>query len=486
MKYTAKISAGLLALLMLGQSLSACGKQAADAADGTQAKPETETKAAEELRYLDTLESRDMEGFQYRIVAQHSETRPNFLISEEVTGEVVNDAIHTRDNALENRLNIELVRIPYADRGVLKSDVTKSLMANSDEYDLIITAFSDGINSMTTQNLLMDLTTIPHITLDSQYWNKSISDYMRFNGKQFFTSGPVSVSYLYTPTHVLVNRDLAKELQLPDMQELVMEGKWTIDMMASMMKDAAYDLNGDGNMKMPDDRFAAIWGHTFGNEMYLAAGLHAVQSDSSGNWTINIDDADSVDFILKCADLFSDKSKMLVFTGTNVDHYKVFTEGRLLFIDSTVANTIFYVRGMEQDFGILPIPVLNEGDPYLTECNTWLPSGIAVPITATDTERLGLIMETMAVYSYDYLLPAVAEKTLGKVSHTNTDYQILTMTFNNASFELNTIMDFGGSSQLLRSACFGAVKNFASSYEKIHDAAQKALDDFLAAADESD
>ena len=265
-----------------------------------------------------------------------------------------------------------------------------------------------------------------------------------------------------------------------------MEGKWTIDTMASMMKDAAYDLNGDGKMKMQDDRFAAIWGHTFGNEMYLAAGLHAVQSDSSGNWTINIDDADSVDFILKCADLFSDKSKMLVFTGTNADHYKVFTEGRLLFIDSTVANTIFYVRGMEQDFGILPIPVLNEGDPYLTECNTWLPSGIAVPITATDTERLGLIMETMAVYSYDYLLPAVAEKTLGKVSHTNTDYQILTMTFNNASFELNTIMDFGGSSQLLRSACFGAVKNFASSYEKIHDAAQKALDDFLAAAEESD
>jgi len=482
MKSTLKIGAFLLALFLLIPGVAGCGSPSISAEDTTAVMDpviETEPVTEAETEYLDVLETKDMDGYAYRIVAQHTEDRPNFPLSDEMTGEVVNDAVHSRDEALKARLNITLSPISYTDRGVLKSEVARTILAQDDAYDLIMTAFSDGINTLVTQNLLEDLTTIPYITLDSVYWNKSIAENMRFNGKQFFTSGASSVSYLYSSTHMLVNRTMAEGLQLPDMQALAFEGKWTVDTLASMMTNAASDLNGDGKMVMEDDRYAAILGHTLGNEMYMAAGLHAVSCDENGNWILNIGDEDSMNFIQKCASLFSDTSRMLNFASTSEPHYRVFTEGRSLFIDSTVRNTIYFVRGMEEDYGVLPIPVLNEGDPYLTECNTWLPSGIAVPVTATNPERLGLIMETMAVYSYEHLVPAVAEKALGKVSNTSSDYQILTMTFDNCSFELNTIMDFAGTSVSLRGACFGTPSNFASYWAKVKTKAQQALDDFI-------
>ena len=233
-------------------------------------------------------------------------------------------------------------------------------------------------------------------------------------------------------------------------------------------------------MTPEEDRYVFVVEGTFGNALYMSGGLVAVSSDSEGNWTLNIGSEESVNLVDKCAAIFNDPSK--IYTDVNASnptlYSALFTEGRCLFISANIMHTTSY-RDMDDDFGILPVPVFNEGDPYLTACNTWLPSGIAIPLTCQDTEKIGLITETLAAYSHEYLMPAIIEKTLGKIARDSTSYQIMMILYDNSAFDFNTIMNFSDTSNMLRAAVIGATENFASSYKKIQKPAEKQLSKFI-------
>ncbi len=474
----------ILAALLL--SLVSCGNTTGTTeATDTAAADTTPIETAPETAYLDALPVEDFQGYTYRMVAQHTDARPNFAASDEITGEALQDAIVQRKQSTMERLNIDIEEIGYENRGTLHTDVAKTIRAGDDAYDIIITSLSDGINHLTTQSCLLDLTTLPHVTLDSERWNLSMAENMRIDGKQYFTTGVTSVCYLYTPQAVIFNKQIAAENSLPDLYETVLEGKWTVDFMGEMMKDAAIDLNGDGKMTAKEDRWAFLVEGNYGGALYMAGGFQSVSPDQEGNWGFHLTDAASVDFIDKCAAIFYDEAS--IYTDENAAdqplYHAIFTEGRALFTTFYIKAATDY-REMETDFGVLPIPVLREGDPYLVACNTWLPSGIAVPVTCQDPARTGLIMETMAAYSYDQVLPAIIEKTLGKTARDEQSYQIMMLMYENTAYDFNTIMDFGGTSALLRGAVIGARDNFVSSYEKIQTKAETALAEFIASCRE--
>ena len=142
------------------------------------------------------------------------------------------------------------------------------------------------------------------------------------------------------------------------------------------------------------------------------------------------------------------------------------------------------MREMEDDFGILPPPKFTEEVPaYYTACNTWLPSGVGVPKICSDPDRTGLVMETMAAVSQELLTPAVYDVTLqGKVSRDEESAAMLDLIYANTAFDLNTILDFGGSSILLRACVLGEQENYVSAYAKIKKIADKNLQKFVAFA----
>lgn len=471
----------LLAILLASAALAGCGQSETDTTADTTAVDTTPVETEPETAYIDTLEERDLNGYSYRMVAQHMDSRPNFASSEEMTGEPLNDAILQRKNATMERLNIQIEEIGYEDRGTLRNDVSKTIRAGDDAYDIILTPLSDGINSLTTQNCLLDLVTVPHLTLESERWNASIAENMRIDGKQYFTTGVTSVCHLYVPQTVLFNKELATNYGLPDLYEVVLDGKWTVDNMNTYMEDVTVDLNGDGELKPQDDQYACIVEGTFGNALYMAAGFQSVYPDANSNWAFHLTDANSIDFIEKCAGIFGDKSRVYADPDSADQplYESIFTEGRSLFVSASIRHATNF-REMECDFGVLPIPVLHEGDKYLVSCNTWLPSGIGVPVTCQDPERTGLIMETMAAYSYDTILPAIVEKVLGKTARDEESYQIMMMMYENTGFDFNTIMNFADTSTMLRSAVIGATENFVSSYASVQKRADTALAEFLA------
>ena len=104
----------ILAALITAGTFAGCAAAPAEESEQLSAQPEAEIAAEEteaETTYADTLEKRNLDGYSYRIVAQHTADRPNFAQSEDITGDVLNDAILTRNQQVTERLNIKIDEI---------------------------------------------------------------------------------------------------------------------------------------------------------------------------------------------------------------------------------------------------------------------------------------------------------------------------------------------------------------------------------------
>lgn len=360
----------------------------------------------------------------------------------------------------------------------------RAVNAGDETYDMIITALSQGINTLTTGEMLFDLREIPHLTLDSIYWNKSMYENMHFFGKQYFTTGPISAQLYQTPIVMMFNKRLANDLDLGNLYQIVLDGAWTVDKLAEMSKDFSSDINSDGKMD-ENDQWGLVIDGTFGNALYTGAGLDTV-ARTDDSYTLTLDSAQSVAVIDKCTALFGDRKQVINDKEGSKGYNKIFRDGRALFMDYTILGTMS-MRDMDDDFGIIPCPKFDENQKqYYSACNTWLPSGIGIPMLCSNPEDTGLIMETMARASYDIMVPAIYEKTLhGKVARDDESSLMLDIIFENAAFDFNTVFNFADTSTLLRYAVTGDQENFVSTYTKKQTAAQKALDKVVAFAKEN-
>jgi hypothetical protein len=144
------------------------------------------------------------------------------------------------------------------------------------------------------------------------------------------------------------------------------------------------------------------------------------------------------------------------------------------------------LRDMKDDFAILPIPKWDEAQTeYNTSCNTWLPSGIAVPKNCSIVDDLGLVLETMAYYSQEMVTPAVYEITLqGKVSRDDSSAKMLDIIYGGAAFDFVTAFNFANAGNILREMVTGDQQNFVSVYARIKKPAQAELNKVMSFAED--
>ena len=291
-------------------------------------------------------------------------------------------------------------------------------------------------------------------------------------------------SYYLTPIHIRANLRLIDEYDLEDPYELVLSGKWTADKLSEMAKDKYQDLNQNATAD-DDDFFGLIMDGTFGNALYTGAGLDTV-SHEGGEYKLTLDSEQSVNLIEKYASLFGDRNQyMNDLNGSQSWDTDVFKAGNCIFQPSTILGTMD-LRDMKDDFAILPIPKWDEAQTeYYTSCNTWLPSGIAVPKNCSIVDDLGLVLETMAYYSQEMVTPAVYEITLqGKVSRDDSSAKMLDIIYGGAAFDFVTAFNFANAGNILREMVTGDQQNFVSVYARIKKPAQAELNKVMSFAED--
>ena len=477
-----KLLSFLLVIVMISVIIASCGSgdtgNDADTNSNDQSANEVETTPEEQVYYLDTIPKEDYEGASFTIFAQHMPTRPNFSIGE-LNGDVLNDALYNRITELEVRYNINIIELGLEDRGQVRTNVSNAVMADDPAYDLVMTSMADGMNTLMPSGYLYNLNSLPTLDLSQQWWSQSCNENLRFSDKLYVTTGAITACYYYTPMVMTFNTSISEDYGINDLYTAILDGKWTIDLLNSYMTDVAHDLNGD-NVMDANDFYSLLVDEEAGKALFVGVGGKLTEMDNDGYY-LALDSDGNQSLLDKLNGIFKDKNTVMHYQSINTDNVKLFTESRSLFCIITMLNVINDFRSMEDDYGIIPLPKLNEGQPdYYTHGNPWAPSGVGVPITCRNPELTGMVMESLAFISYETVIPAVYEVTLQeKIARDQNSKAMLDLIYGDIRFDLNSIYDFGGSSSLVRTYAAGFTDNFASAYAALSEKANMALQDIL-------
>ena len=407
MKTRILASAILLALLL--SSCSGAGNTPVGTSDDQTTPPETEP---ETTALSDNVPKLDFGGAEFRTIEQSS--TKNSFYSAESTGDIINDTIYDRNREIEERFNVTFaptIQEWYTDITKL---VKQSVMAGSDDYDLVFGQIFDT-STLAMNGMCLDWNILPYMDFTKPWYTANIQQ-ASIGDKLFMIESDLSTSYTDQTWMLVYNQTKAEQYQdFPDLYSLVREGKWTIDKMSELIADKYQDLNGDSERNEGD--FFGIISNQDGCQ--LAAFVYGADvrlAAIGDDMTVSnpIGEERSIDAIMKLHDLFNvnpgSVSKMTdkKITTDYSTQRKYFVDGMVLFAPvqvSTLMNEEF--RGFEDHYGVLPIPKYDEAQK---DYHTVVDGGaniMVVPASAPadSYEMIGALTEALSAASYLDLTP---------------------------------------------------------------------------------
>lgn len=441
------ISNALLSVLLLGLVSSCASQTDGDTDSETTSAPETTTAETESGLFSDMLSPVDFGGADFTILTINElsgTTLPTTLnYAESETGEVVNDTLFARDRWLEETYNVNVEYILSDESSAaFASQLVGSVMAGDYYYDACIMDVAVIAKTMLLNNCSYPINYIDTINIDADYWMPELNADMYIGDGLYFSASAISPRYYGSVYIYMFNTEMAEELQLENMYDLVKDGKCTLDKMFELSRLAVNDTDGntiiDGN-----DRLGQLSDCVEG--LIYSSGYKVLKNDG-GELVCQLKDEGLIELCQKIAAFFMEDG--IFDTTTKVfDSGAVLNNGNTLFYTPVTFNLADY-RDLGWDYGILPFPKQNEAqEEYICYSQPWATATVVVPITLTGEtlDRAGTLIDAMAAYGYDYVRPAVYENVLQmKGARDEESAEIIDLIFDNVTFEL--IVMFGGDS----------------------------------------
>ena len=142
-------------------------------------------------------------------------------------------------------------------------------------------------------------------------------------------------------------------------------------------------------------------------------------------------------------------------------------------------RSVEILRGMEADFGILPVPKYDESQEYYSHTvNPWVAMLMAVPIrTDGDLEKIGAVTNAYAKLGHDMMIPAYYELTLQrKISRDDESEISIDIILANMRYDQGYMYNWGNIGGFTLNL---KPDNLLSAYERIENAAKKELDKMI-------
>ena len=405
------------------------------------------------------------------------------IYSEGENGDPLNDAIYRRNRKISESLNVDIEVYPMDDFGSSSTLLRQLIQSGEDVFDIALVQ-ADGLRNLLGTSGLVDLYTLPNVDFSHTWWDQGSVAEMTILDKMYTVTGDISLYLNYAPITYFFNKKLVTELSLDDPYQLVRDGKWTLDSVIALSKAAASDLNGDGVMSETDDRYGMLsepGSLTFATH---AAGVSLTDKDAEGLPVLNVD----IDRASAVTDLFAPFMRDTNINLMNVTvkgsynnpftelFLPMFTENRALFYNNQLLVAL-NLRDMEADFGILPAPKLDEAQAnYYTPFNDWWGTFLIMPVTNTNYEMTGHVVEALGYWGQQLVKPAYMETTISSKALRDEDsLEMLDIIFDNRIYDLATLYNWNSidsfSSDLATSS-----QNYATRYAKIEKSVKKSIE----------
>lgn len=487
----------LLALLMIVPALSACSENPAGTPD-TPADPATPAGTAEEAAAdtdeLSALEQRQLipdnlpdvkyDGRDYLVETENRKVYE--ILSEDLTGEATNDAVYNRNLLLENRFD---VHIGVVENETPYNEIVTAVTAGTHDYDI-----AGFINFLTltpvSARVLYNWLDVPRVDLSQPWHNHLANEGATINDRLYVINSDLSISTLLYTYGMFFNYNIMEQYGFTsaDLYDIVFEGKWTVDRLMEITSGIWQDVNGDGRHDAGDIHgYAVINGSINTHDVWLAAldlsPLLVIRDQE--DYEVRFFGDRTVTALEKVNQLYHN-SEGTLFDGSgdwrNIPKY--FSEGKVAMTQLYFGETTESLSEMEDTYGILPLPKLDETqDGYYTNC--WDQFTVfAVPLTmpAQDGEFVGTIYEALCAESYKTVFPAyydVALKSRYSAEPATAEIIDLIMAGRNLDFTFqfgSKLMDLP---YLFRTMVVANDNDVASRYAKSKKAMNKNVQAFL-------
>ena len=453
------------------------------------------TEVSEETTARYTLPEADFEGANVTFLSRDD---GNFywvekdFYAEVESGEPFNDAVYTRNRIVEEKYNVNIEESRVTN---VHAEARKQLLADAITFDVMVMTIQPAAK-MAQEGFLMDLNELPHLQLDKPWWDEKCNTDMTINNKLFFSLGDINSIDNDATWVVLFNKDISESYGLAEHYELVNGNKWTLDKLHENCVKVTSDLNGDG-LFTPEDQWGAVNQYECAYALLASAGLKSTQKTADDYPEISMNTPQAISVMEKIYAFMTDKTAQIkaddpAFSGKYKDiwteiNVNGFLESRALYYISPMCTVPFF-RGMEQNFGLIPLPKYDEAQSeYYSPVQHGNATSISFPISGVDYDRVCLVVEMMAAESAETVTAAYYDINLKtKLTRDNESADMLDLIFAGRLFDLGVAFDWSGIQGFYQDVVKGASFNFVSLYEsketKILAEMQKSIDLFSGAA----
>jgi len=454
-------------------------------------------QAAEKRLYPD-LEAKDFGGYEFTFLARTIDN-PDWvewdhrdLTAEEENGDVLNDAVYQRNSKISEKYNVTFKEI-VVENPQVTSLTQKAVKAGDDIYDVVCPHIVELVGLAQGGNLT-DFYKVPNLDLAKPWWDQGTIRDLSIIRKLFVLQGDLLVIDNDAMEAMIFNKAILRDQALDDPYAIVKNGEWTFDKLIEMSKGVARDLNGDGKMYIKDDLFGCIVQADTNVSFLVSGGEKICAKDADDYPVITFGSERCYKILDKISEIMLDEDNVVHLHryegkfGIYDEQVKMMEENRALF--SWIRMRIVErLRGMDTDFGILPLPKLDKvQEKYITHMNPHTGAGISIPVCAGDLERTGMILEDLCAESRYTLQPAYYEVNLkGKYARDDESSDMLDIILSNTAHDIGYVYNFGdfGMTTVLRNGQ-NKKSDYTSPFEKAEVKMQKAIEKMAEAYEKLD
>ena len=362
--------------------------------------------------------------------------------SEGPNGQLVNDAIYTRNSNVEGKLHVTLAWEKTAGNGSninnYVSVVENAFKSGGADYDML-SSYSRTTSKCALDGYVADMTDLPYLNFEMPWWPESLLDIVPIGGRIYFASGDASINVLHFMYGIYYNKDLIINYNLEDPVKLVDDDKWTIAKLQELCTGIYQDVN-QNNQKDVDD----IYGFTTVNygldAFYTGSGLRLVENEG-GDTLLTISE-----------DFYSDKAVDLSKTlggwfktqdaWVNGSHETPFVNGRAIFDQNRCYLADRKLQDVTFKYGILPTPKYDENQEDFISVDGNPFSLYAIYGLSENKERAAAVLECWASEAYRTTTPAQFELNMkAKYSESSDESRMYDIIRSTICFDLGRLFN---------------------------------------------
>ncbi len=323
----------------------------------------------------------------------------------EERGDIVYDSVYARTRSVEERLGVKfeitMNDASWKDFGTLMETTVR---AGDDVWDIIFTKGNASIQSK-RDYLFHTVENNKYIDLLQPWWWTPAIEEMSIDGEHIrYLMGDLIIDNMNAARAIYFNKRILDDIGQDEetLYQLAVDRKWTVDELSKLTTAAYGDLNGDGQMN-DGDRMG----------MYISGVGHILAFTFAQEVRHYSRDADNyvyADFDLERAQLCVETLQKYLYETkgtwytTGKDNRSItncFNGGSTLFTIAQFQNAFTEAyRSMEDEYGILPLPLL---DDTQNEYRTLVTNGgtyATIPVTCKNPDDIGAVLEALCAESY--------------------------------------------------------------------------------------